>query len=343
MTNASEMTDTQLDELRPPPWMHEHWVRLCRARQAKRLPHALLLAGVAGIGKGLFAEALTAALLCPYPNADGVACGRCEDCQLLRYGTHPDRIRLAPDPDGKSQEIRVDAVRDMIEGEARSAHRGQCKVILIEPADQLNRAAANSLLKTLEEPSSQTVMILVSAEPNRLPATIRSRCQCLTMPLPTEAEALAWLSPRVGEADPRQLLQLASGAPVRALAYRDGDLGAQREERFAGFEAVLRGVRDPIAEAGAWNALESRLSCHWLSSWVSDLLRLVADRDCAQLANPDKRAVLLSLAQGLDAAELHRVLQRIFRARAVVDTTINKQLLLESLLIELAQLGPETV
>jgi len=339
------MTDSPLDDLdnlRPPPWMRAPWERFWRARQAGRLPHALLLAGAAGIGKGLFAEALAAALLCPRVTSAGLACGHCEDCQLLRAGNHPDRALLGPDPDAKTQEIRVDAIRELIQGEALSAHRGQYKIILIDPAHQLNRAAANSLLKTLEEPSAQTVMILVSAEPNRLPATIRSRCQCLTMPLPTESMALAWLSERAGDADPRQLLRLAPGAPVKALAYRDSDLVARREERFAGFQGVVRGACDPIAEAGAWNTLDSRLSCQWLSSWVSDLLRLAADRDCVHLTNPDKRADLLRLVERLDAAQLHVVLQRIFYARAVVDTTINKQLLLESILIDLAQLSPET-
>ena len=328
-----------------PPWLASPWEALQRARGLGRLPHALLIHGPAGVGKRLFAEHLAQSLLCPTPDSDGRACGRCQDCHLFAVGNHPDLARVGPDPEGKSDEIKVQGIRDLVESEGLTANRGGYKVILIDPAERMNPSAANALLKTLEEPAADTLFGLITERAYLLAATVRSRCQRLGLGLPGEDQALAWLGERV-KGDPRLLLRLAHGAPLRALTLGDPALLARREAAFAGFLAVGQGTRDPVAEAQAWSDLNPRVSLEWLGGWLSDLLRLHADSAAPYLSNPDKREALTPFARRLasgarlDAgiAAGHRYLQRVLRARATQDNPLNPQLLHEALLIDWGRL-----
>jgi DNA polymerase-3 subunit delta' len=201
----------------------------------------------------------------------------------------------------------------------------------------MNASAANSLLKTLEEPSPGTLLCLICEQPGRLPATIRSRCQELKVPVPPESEALDWLHRHTSTTQAETLLRLAHGAPLKALGLADEDRLSQREQAFAGFVEVGRGVRDPIAEAAAWNRLEPTILLDWLSGWVSDLLRLACGHPAPRLTNPDRSETLRALAGSLDPAEGHRYLQRVLEARAAEGSPINRLLLYESLLIDWAR------
>lgn len=318
------------------PWLGACWDFLWRSRQAERLPHALMVAGPAGMGKRQLVSLLAHSLLCAQPNGQGLPCGTCGDCRLFSAGTHPDHLRIGPDEQGKSDEIKVDAVRRLADADALTAHRGGYKVIVVDPAQRMNAAAANSLLKTLEEPSPNTLLCLVCEQPSRLPATIRSRCQTLHVPAPPQADALAWLQGRVDDEDAPTLLRLAHGAPLRALALAQTDLLPQRELVFAGFLAVAKGQRDPVAEAAAWNRQEPAILLDWLSGWISDLLRLASGHSQPRLINLDKAGALRSFASILDQTEGHRFLQRVLNARATEGSSINRLLLYESLLVDWA-------
>jgi DNA polymerase III subunit delta' len=320
----------------PPPWLGPHWASLQRARASGRLPHALLIDGPAGVGKRQLANLLVRSLLCTDPSPDGLPCGQCADCRLNQAGNHPDLVRLGPDPDSKSDEIKVAGIRDLIESEGLTPSRGVHKLILIDPADRLNPSAANALLKTLEEPASGTLFCLISERSDALTATVRSRCQSLTLGLPDEALAQDWLAGQLSGGDARLLLRLAHGAPLRALSLADPALLARREAAFSGFVAVGQGRRDPVAEAQAWSDLGPRVALEWLGGWVGDLLRLTVNR-AAYLGNPDKREPLADLAERLNPEDGHRYLQRILRRRASQDTPLNPQLLHEALLIDWAQ------
>jgi DNA polymerase-3 subunit delta' len=319
------------------PWHDGLWRRLQRARRSGRLPHALLVTGPAGVGKRRLVDFLARSLLCTDPSPEGFACGRCRDCLLLAAGTHPDRVEVGPDPDGKTDEIKVDRVRRLGETDALTAHRGGWKVILIDPAHRMNASAANSLLKTLEEPAAQTLICLISEQPARLPATIRSRCQTLNVPLPSEGEAVAWLDARRSDGDPRVLLHLAHGAPLAALALVDRL--AERERLFAGFLAVGCGERDPIAEAAAWSRSDLGLLLDWLSGWLSDLLRQASGHPAPRLINVDKAEPLARLAQMVPPAAAHRLLQRVLAARGAQASTVNALMALESLLTDWSDLA----
>ncbi|MBK1633144.1 DNA polymerase III subunit delta' [Thiohalocapsa halophila] len=331
------------------PWQQDQWQSMQAAVRSDRLGHALLIQGPAGIGKRRFADLLAASVLCAQPGADGLPCGACAECQLLAAGNHPDLTRLVPDADSKTGEILAGQVRAVCGSQTMTSSRGRRAVYRIAPAEAMNPVAANSLLKTLEEPASATLWLLVAEAPSSLPATVRSRCHKLTMPPPAAEQALAWLRgelaggegggdrPAAGS-DAEQLLVLGQGAPLRALALAgETDLQA-REQCLTAFQQVSAGKADPIAVAKAWQSLEPRLVLDWLVGWVSDWLRLQMDPHAAHLINPDQRRRLAGIASGVGAAGGHRFLQQLYAARSEAQSSVNKQLLFESLLLRWAAL-----
>ena len=205
------------------PWLDPEKRALDDALEAGRLGHAPLITGSIGVGKRRLADWLSARLLCRTPR-DGGPCGHCESCRLLTSGTHPDFFRLSPEPEKK--EIRVDQVRAFIESLILTSSLSGARVGLIDPAERMNRNAANALLKTLEEPAPGVWLILVADEPDRLPVTIRSRCQLRPVAVPPRDHADHWLAHRHPDRDAglRALaLSLADGAPRVADAWLEGD------------------------------------------------------------------------------------------------------------------------
>ena len=217
------------------PWLQEAWRSLAERLASGRLPQALLLSGAAGLGKRGLAAALASAALCESRGADGFACGRCRACLLLAAGTHPDLMQLSFEmrDDGKTPrtEIVIEQIRKLTDQLSLSSQFGGMQIVIIDPADRMNPSAANALLKTLEEPSGSTLMILVCDQPSRLPATIRSRCQRIEMQPPAHAQALAWLREQgIASSDAEMALLAMLGNPGRALdALGDGSLKLRGE------------------------------------------------------------------------------------------------------------------
>ncbi|EGV33702.1 DNA polymerase III subunit delta' [Thiorhodococcus drewsii AZ1] len=296
----------------------------------------MIITGPQGVGKRELAEAFARSLLCRARDAEGYACGHCPDCLLLAAGSHPDLTRVGPEPGGKSREISVGTIRTFSEHESLTPSRADWKVALIDPADHLNPSAANALLKTLEEPSGQTLLCLIAEHSGQLPATIRSRCLQIKVPIPDESVALAWLSGRLPcpDMDPIIPLRLAHGAPLRALVEFDQDLFDQRRQRLEGFIDLALGRRDPVVEAAAWTAQGPAQMLDWLSGWVCDLLRLKAVPEAVKLINPDQREAFSQLAERIESAAGHRFLKRIMESRALADSNLNHSLMLEALAID---------
>lgn len=195
------------------PWLLDDWQRLYRRHREGRLPHAILITGKPGIGKRHFARFLSRSLLCQQPTAEQGACGRCASCSQWQAEAHADFRSLAPD--GGGQTIRIDAIRELIDWLHLTADRGSYKLALVESADVMTSSAANSLLKTLEEPGTAALIILVTDKPARLPSTVLSRCQLLNLRLQDRSVALTWLQDQVS--DPQAALLRARGAPLQAL------------------------------------------------------------------------------------------------------------------------------
>nr|WP_240956057.1 DNA polymerase III subunit delta' [Wenzhouxiangella sp. XN79A] len=253
------------------PWLDSERDALNAALTADRLGHAPMFTGSAGVGKRALADWLVERLLC-LDVTDGEPCGACESCRLLPGGTHPDFFRLSPEPDKK--EIRVDQVREFIESVTLTASLGGARVGRIDPADRMNRNAANALLKTLEEPADGVWLVLVTDRPDRLPVTVRSRCQLRPVAVPPRELAERWLAERHSSADPdlRTLaLALADGAPrvadgwladdglARGLAIRD-HLGRLLQSGSGGVELPAEWVESPEV---AWPWL-----ARWTAAWM---------------------------------------------------------------------------
>ncbi|MDT8404192.1 DNA polymerase III subunit delta' [Sulfuriflexus sp.] len=314
------------------PWQAHMWQQLQQRRHAGRLPHALLLSGPAGTGKLRFATAFAESLLCSTPGDDGSACGHCKACELVTAGSHPDWTTIAPEEAGKA--IKVDQIRSLADFTSLHAHYGGSKVVTLQPVEQMNHAAANSLLKTLEEPSANTVLLLVTANPQRLLPTIRSRCQVLHFECPPRAEALAWLTTQLAGRDGERLLEIAAGAPVMALELADSDLLAVFDENFASIEALLGRWQDPLQVASQWHKQDGLRTLHWFSGWVTDMIRLASTDAPPHLDYLGLRDRLQALAKELELSTLHRFLEQLNEARRLLATSqVNSQLLFEELLV----------
>lgn len=339
------------------------WKRLLARRE--KLPHALLFSGQRGIGKLELARAFAELLLCERTDGstEGQACGHCAACNWLAQGNHPDFRMLQPaalddsaDDEGAkgegeggkgeggksdsarrkpSAQITIDQVRALDDFLHVGAHRRGVRVILVNPAEAMNRATANALLKSLEEPMPGVLFLLVSSEPARLLPTIRSRCQVVPVARPDAALASAWLR-AAGVDDAERWLALASGAPLRAVAMGSSEGGGDRDLLDALVGELSRGDRlDPLNAAAALDrvvkaekapAALPRLVV-WLQHWLCDLTLAQAGQAPRHFIR--EQPALQRLAK---AAELRRLLA--FNAKAIqyrsqADQPLNSRLFLE--------------
>ena len=314
------------------PWQAEHWKKLRQRHVDRRLPHALLLSGPVGIGKQQFATAFAESLLCQTPAEDGSACGQCKSCELISAGSHPDLAVIMPEEEGKA--IKIDQIRNLAEFTALHAHYSGYKIIVLQPVEQMNKAAANSLLKTLEEPSEDTLLLLVTANPQRLLPTIRSRCQTLYFDAPAKSEALNWLKPQLQSQNPEHLLEIAAGAPITALELADSDLMQVFDDNLSSIEALLRREQDPLQVASKWQKQDGLRTVHWFSGWVTDMIRLASMPQPPRLDYISLQPRLQVLSKQLELSMLHGFLEQLNEARRLLATSsVNSQLLFEELLV----------
>jgi DNA polymerase-3 subunit delta' len=323
------------------PWQDMVWDRLRQARADNRLPHALLLTGMAGVGKARLAGHLARALVCSTPTAEGDPCGQCRNCQLSGVGHHPDIHWYRPEEPGKV--IKVDAIRELTQSSVLTASGSGRAVFIVDPAHAMNSAAANALLKTLEEPAGGAVLLLVSSSPDRLPATIRSRCQLLAIQAPPPDLARAWLVEQ-GLAAPQaqRLLALFGGAPLRALAATGGEWLAELDDMWDGLERLSHGRSDPVALAADWQGRDVAEVLDWLILWVMDLLRLCADPSSLPRFDQGAAERFQNIAERLDCKDLHGFLDSVYELRRRLTSNLNGQLVLERLLIDWTRLMART-
>ncbi len=320
-----------------PSWLEPAWQQLLLSWREQRLAHALLFGAPAGLGKRRLAERLAALLLCAEPTPAGDACGRCQSCGWLRAGTHPDLTVLAPEETGKA--IKVDQVRALCAELAMTSHAGRYKVALIAPAEAMNSNAANSLLKTLEEPTPRTLLVLLSEAPGRLLPTVRSRCRVLNFAAPPTQEAIAWLETVAEVDDPERYLALANGAPLAAAELAASGVLTERDQRLQELIAVFHGRADPLKIAADWQADAGTAVLPWWRQWLQMLLRY----KLAQVppAEAGARQGWCQIADTVDSREMFQLCDRISATERALNSGLNRQLALEDLLIRWARLaGP---
>lgn len=317
---------------RPYPWQQGLWASLHRLHDERRLPHALLLAAAEGMGKQQFARAFAAWVLCREPAADG-ACGQCKSCHLLSAGSHPDLLWVAPEADGDkvSKVIKVEQARAVVDFAAQASQLQGWRVVVLSPAHALNTASANALLKTLEEPGRDTLIMLLTDQPMSLLATIRSRCQLLPLSQPDHAQALSWLHAQVPEASEAEtLLQLSRGAPLAALALRDAAWFRARRELLADLVAVSRGEQQALTVAGRWQKMDAVEQVTAWQSLLDDAVQLSLAPE-QPVRHDDLRASLTALIAPLSAEVLLDALWQAVESRRLLTTTVQAQATLESL------------
>lgn len=308
------------------PWQVAQWDQLIRAQDEGRLGHALLLSGPGGIGKQRFARALMHWLLCEQPAAQG-ACGSCRSC---RFGLDNPDVHIIEPPEGKRQ-IGVDQVRELVGVSAQTAHRsGGRKVILIQPADAMNTNTANALLKTLEEPTGDTVLILISDEPARLLPTIRSRCQQIPFPIPARQLALDWLKMTVAEPQQCEVcLDEAGGRPLAAQALFENDGLAARQRCDETLERWVEGQLNLSQASDALKEFELDFLLEWLAQRSHHLLLAVMGGEGYSVNTVWQRWLKRS------AADILSFQQQVLELRAQVQrgVAVNRTLTMESLLL----------
>lgn len=316
--------------------------RLRRLLETDRLPHALLFSGPEGVGKRRTAEALAAALLCSSPAA-GHPCGTCESCRAFSRGIHPDFFFVVPEAVGKgARSIRIEAMRALGSALARPPELAPRQVALIDDAQRMNEAAANSFLKTLEEPTGDVVFLLVTGMRAALLDTIVSRC--LEIPfgplaLPELSEVLRRHGVEAEEA--AALATLADGSAGRALAlHAEGAL--RRREETVSLLARLPQI-PPLslwAEGKKWGALSREEAGEWLRSLrltLRDVLALYGG--AAPLYSVGLEAPVAEIAARFSEARVFSMLADVKEAeRRLLSSNVNIRLLVEALLLSLA--GP---
>lgn len=335
--------------------LHEKaWKELGKRRG--KLAHALLLTGQRGIGKFDLARGFAESLLCENPGPSQTACGSCLACGWLAQGNHPDFRLVQPDAlaeeesdggsesSGKkkpSQQITIDQVRALDDFLHVGTHRHGVRVVLVHPAEAMNRATANSLLKSLEEPVPGTLFILVSNEPERLLPTIRSRCQQLPIEMPERSRAEAWLAD-AGVKDAGRWLALAGGSPLLAVELGTGD---ERVLLDALIAELAKGVRvDPLAAAAAVDRVvkaEKRPAplkrlVEWAQKWFVDLILLHEGQAPRYFVT--QAAPLQELASTAGLASLLAFSRKALQYRQQCEQPLNSRLFLEDFFLSYAAL-----
>lgn len=327
------------------PWQHESWQALQGLRS--RLPHAVLLKGAQGTGKLDLARNFARSLLCSSPGKDGLACGSCDSCHWFEQDSHPDFRLVQPDAldagddddekaGGKkpSREISVDQIRELAGFANMSAHCGGHRIVLIHPAEAMNTNAANSLLKTLEEPGEKLLFLLVSHKPQQLLPTILSRCLGFTVPTPARETGVRWLAGQ-GVKDPEHALAQTGFAPLQALNWAESGEGA--EERALLLAAIRQPAKlDALALAESLQRGIPVHIIHCLQQWCHDLTSTKLAGQARYF--PEQSNELKKLAQAVSSEALMRFQKELLVARRAAFHPLNPRLFLESLLMSYRQL-----
>ncbi len=313
-------------------WLAPIWADLAQRLSQGTLPHGLLVLGQQGVGKRALVDHLFAAALCANPQASAEPCGECRSCAWAAAGTHPDLYRCAPEPDSKV--IKVDQIRALSQRAALTS-AGTRQVFLVDPADRMNVNAANALLKTLEEPGSGTMLVLIAENRSRLPATIISRCQQILVPLPTTEAALEWLAEQsvAPTEDHRLAIRAAAGSPGRALAYLAEDALGEIAATAESLQQLATEAQPAIDIARGWQESNLGQRLDWLFRWLVAM---------AAPGQPELPMALKSLNVQADRKSLIILAEQVGRGRQLLETPARPELVIEDILIQWQKLFKTT-
>lgn len=321
------------------PWQSKIWERL--NQDIQRLPHALLLYGRAGIGKYDFARSFSQALLCANTTTSGKACGSCASCNWFNDESHPDFRLLSPEQETeaddesvvtkktkKKTQISVAQVRDLNDFLSLSSHRSNgLRIVLIHPAEALNVASANALLKVLEEPASGVIFILVAHQLQRLLPTIISRCHKISMPIPDEAQSLVWLGEQ-GVQNAKQQLAYLEGSPIKVFTEQ-----AQLNQLSEVWRLLSLGRKlEPHVAAPAVIAISVEAGIIAIQKWLYDIVAIKLGQQTRY--HLQHTSALQVLAEKVNLSRLFEMQKKTNDLRKLASHPLNHELQMESLLLE---------
>jgi len=321
------------------PWQDKLWHNLNQGRQ--KLHHAFLLHGRAGIGKYDFALSFSQALLCRNRDDRGYACNECPSCHWFNDESHPDFRLISPEQETGTEEdaspakktkkktqISVAQIRDLSDFLNLSSHQTSgLRIVLINPAEALNQASANALLKMLEEPAPGVVFILIAHQLQRLLPTIISRCQKINMPVPDTTQALAWLNMK-GVANPEQQLAYLEGSPIKVLSEQ-----AQFSQLSEIWKHLALGRKmEPQAAAPVVIANSVETGVIAVQKWLYDIVTVKLGQQ-ARYHLQHARA-LQALADKVNLGRLFDLQKKTNELRKLAAHPLNHELQMESLLVE---------
>ncbi len=310
------------------PWLTEATHHLTRYIELNRFPQALMVIARSDFGQRTLIENYINALLCTQITARGSACGQCSNCKLILAGSHPDVKWVTPE---QGKQIGIDKIRELTTQLMLKPQFAGWRVAVIEQAEMLTQASANAFLKFLEEPTERTMLILIASSSNSLPATIRSRCQLLSVAQPSREVALAWLATQAIHS-PQSYLDMANGSPIQALHYAELNLLEIYQSCYQDWIAAGLGKANIVAVAEKWDKQEQpgfSMLIIWMMQWLNGLIRELYKVDHIF----DGQDNLQELVKKLDLNKVFQFYDGLLWARKQESGQLNKQVLIEKLLI----------
>lgn len=317
------------------PWQQTVWDTL--TGRFPQLGHGLLFYGKKGCGKEAFAQQFLAWILCQHRHERNLPCGECGSCQWLKSDTHPNYVYVTIDEENKKQnsKIKIEKIRDLLPFVQQTVDGW--RVIVIEPAEALNIASANALLKTLEEPGERVVIILLADHYLKLPATIRSRLQHFALDRIAPELAHDFLSQHLPESSEQQkqlLMNLSNQMPLQAIQVAEQDWFFKRADFVQDWQKLVSQKNMPMAIATKWN---KELS---FSEFGQMFEYLLSDLICVKLNQPVKNIdlTLSALAEQYSLEALFDIYSDIQQSKQMTEQNVQSNLILDQLCIKLMNL-----
>ena len=308
------------------PWQQDVWATVQSARQRGRLPHALLFTGEDGCGNDVFVRVLAQSLLCLEPIATGAACGQCRSCQVFAGQAHPDYMAVGLQED--RQAIVIEQIRELNHFLGLSRSYSPRRVVVIYPAERMNVNAANSLLKSLEEPANNTHILLLSSHPALLLSTIRSRCQMMRLPVPSTESALSWLKQQTLQQNAAMLLNVAHGQPLTALQLDNTELLSQRTQWLKHVAQIIIGQGNIVDISAQWEKFDKILLLNWQLAGLHCLMK--CERSHQEIAEYLPDSAIFSTLNAHQRWEIYAVLLEL---KKIAIHPLNPRLFVESMLM----------
>lgn len=316
------------------PWLEPVAQQLAEQYRAAHLHHGILLTGIKGLGKQQLALHLSQLLLCE--NDAEQACGYCHSCELFKAGTHPDFHRLA---DNDKHHISIDDIRSLNKVMAERSQQGGSKVVVIDNAENFNESSANAILKTLEEPSANSFLILQCENVGRLMATITSRCQKIPLQVPSFEQTQAWLQQQgFAELHPG-LYQMHQGAPLALLSALQQENALAFLNLATMMQQYLNGSMAPFELAAQLQQNQAE-GLTWLFYWLQDVQKISLGANANLLVFAEYEDSLQASAKQLTLSQVYHLsaellrLQQSFRQQG----GLNQELLISQFLLKIKHL-----